>query len=340
MTTESSSGIRSAAGCLLRLLVLIVLGIGLAAAIYYGVVYGAPLLYNQYVHPVQQNTLHLKDLEARQAQTDEQLAARLDALQLRLEALEIQGDTDREAFSTLHSRLDAVEASLTSVRATQDDVQTAIDILPAAQVETQTAIDDLLASQAATGASLEGIQAAQAEVEAVLDDLAPQVAEIDQQVEDLGQAATQAGETLESLEAELQEVAAPVADLQYDRYLLRALDLLTLAEVHLSQGNAGLARSDVSTARSLLSDLQTQLPARHQDALVAILGRLDLVLGNLPGATDLARGDLDIAWQLLLRGLTGTGTGTTLTLTPTSTITTSPSLTTTATVTPTETTTP
>jgi chaperonin cofactor prefoldin len=340
MTTETSSGIRSAAGCLLRLLVLIVLGIGLVAVIYLGVVYGAPFLYNQYVHPVQENTLHLKDLEARQAQSDEQLAARLDALQVRLEALEIQGDTDREAFSTVQSRLDAVEASLTSVRATQDEVQTALGDLPAAQIEAQIAIDDLLAAQAETGASLEGIQAAQADAKAVLDDLAPQVAEIDQEVEGLSQAATQAGETIEALEVELQEVSAPVADLQYDRYLLRALDLLTLAELHLTQGNAGLARSEVSTARSLLSGLQIQLPAHNQDALVAILGRLDLVLGNLPGATDLARGDLDIAWQLLLRGLTGAGAGTGLTLTPTSTITTSPSLTATPTVTTTETTTP
>jgi prefoldin subunit 5 len=340
MTTETSSGIRSTAGCLLRLLVLIVLGIGLAAAVYLGVVYGAPFLYSQYVRPVQQNTLHLKDLEARQAQSDEQLGVRLDVQQVRLETLEIQGDTDRETFSTLQSRLDAVESSLTSVQATQDEVQTTLDDLPAAQAEAQTAIDDLLAGQAATGASLEVIQATQAEAEAVLDDLAPQVAGIDQEVEGLGQAATQAGETLEALEAELQEVAAPVADLQYDRYLLRALDLLTLAEVHLAQGNAGLARSEVSTARSLLSDLQIQLPARHQDALVAILGRLDLALANLPSATDLARGDLDIAWQLLLRGLTGTGTGAGLTLTATSTITTSPSLTATATVAPTETTTP
>ena len=115
MTTETSSGIRSAAGCVLRLLVLTVLVIGLAAAVYLGVVYGAPFLYNQYVRPVQQNTLNLKDLEARQAQSDDQLGARLDALQVRLEALEIQGDTDRETFSTLQSRLDAVEASLLSL---------------------------------------------------------------------------------------------------------------------------------------------------------------------------------------------------------------------------------
>ena len=72
----------------------------------------------------------------------------------------------------------------------------------------------------------------------------------------------------------------------------------------------------MAVARALLSDLQTQLPARYQDAMAAILTRLDLVLGNLPGATDLARSDLDVAWQLLLRGLTGTGAEAGLTLTP------------------------
>jgi hypothetical protein len=302
MTTETSSRVRTAAGCLLRLLFIILVGIGLGAAVYYGVVYGGPALYYQYVYPVRQNTLRLEDLDARQAQSDQQLAARLDALQGRLEALEIQGDTDRETFSTLQSGLNAVEVSLTGVQA--------------AQVEAQATTDDLLAAQAATDASLESIQAAQteagarlAEAQAALDDLARQLAHADQVVGGLAQAASQSGEKVRALEGELQAVAAPVADLRYDQYLLRALDLLTRADLYLAQGNAGLAYSDVAAARSLLSGLQTQLA-----------------------------GDLDVAWQLLLRGLTGAEGG--LTLTPTLTITTSPALTPTATVTPTETITP
>ena len=230
MTTETQSAgqpssgsrlgrtARTTAGCLLRLLFIVLLGIGLGAAVYYGVVYGAPALYYQYVYPVQQNTLRLEDLEARQAQGDQQAADRLAALQTRLETLEIQGDADRETFSSLQARLDAVEASLTSVQA--------------AQVEAQAAIDDLLAAQAATGASSESIQAAQTEAEArlgeaqaALDDLARQVAEIDEAVEGLAQAASQSDEKVEALEGELQAVTAPVADLQYEQHLLRALDL-------------------------------------------------------------------------------------------------------------------
>jgi chaperonin cofactor prefoldin len=324
---------RSTAGCLLRLLFIVILGIGLGAAIYYGVVYGAPALYYQYVYPVQQNTLRLEDLEARQAQSDQQLAARLDAMQARLEALEIQGDTDRETFSTLQSGLDAIATSLTGVQA--------------AQAEAQVAIDDLLAAQAAIGASSEGIQAAQAEAKAhlgeaqgALDDLAQQVAGIDEQVESLLEAARQSDEKVAALQGELQAVSLPVADLQYEQHLLRALDQLTRAELHLAQGNAGLARSDVAVARALLSDLQTQLPVRYQDAMAAILTRLDLVLGNLPGATDLARNDLDVAWQLLLWGMTGTRAEEGLTLVPTLTIASTPTLTVTAVVTPTETITP
>jgi chaperonin cofactor prefoldin len=327
MTTETPSRVRTTAGCLLRLLFLMILGVGLGLAIYYGVVYGAPALYYQYIYPVQRNTLHLEDLEARQAQSDQQISDRLEALQARLEALEIQGDAGRETFSSLQSRLDAVEASVTS--------------LQAAQVEAQAAMDDLLAAQAATGASLESLQAAQAEAEArlgeaqaALDDLARQLAGIDQAVEDLAQAASQSDEKLQALEGELQAVTVPVANLLYDQYLLRALDLLTRAELHLAQGNAGLARSEVAAARALLSDLQTQLPAHYQDAMAAILTRLDLVLGNLPGAPDLARGDLDVAWQLLLRGLTGAGAETGLALTPTLTLTTTPALTPTETITP------
>jgi hypothetical protein len=328
MTIESPSRVWTVGGCLLRLLLIIILGIALGAAVYYGMVYGGPALYYQYVYPVRQNTLRLEDLEARQAQSDQQFAARLDALQGRLEALEMQGDADRETFSTLQSRLNAVEVSLT-----------------AAQVGAQATIDDLLAAQAATDASLQSIQTAQTEAgarldeaQAALDDLARQLARIDQAVEGLTQAAGQSAEKVQVLAGELQAVTTPVADLQYDQYLLRALDLLTRADLYLAQGNAGLAHSEVAAARSLLSGLQTQLPAGYQDALAAILIRLDLVLGNLPGAPGLARGDLDVAWQLLLRGLAGGGAG--LTLTPTLTITLSPTLTTTPTVTPTETITP
>ncbi len=338
MTTESPSRVWTTASCLLRLLFLLVLGIGLGVAIYYAVVWGGPALYNQFVYPVQENTLRLEDLDARQAQSNQLISDRLDALQARLEALEIQGDTDRETFSSLQSGIDAVTTSLTD--------------LQAAQTEAQAAIDDLLAAQAATDASLESIQAAQAEAvahlaeeqaalgeaQSALADLARQLDDIDQAVEGLAQAASQSDEEIQALEVELEAVAVPLADLRYDQFLLRALDLLTYAELHLAQGNAGLARSDVGGARSLLSDLQTQLPAHYQNAMTAILARLDLVLGNLPGAPDLARGDLDVAWQLLLRGLTGTGAGIGLPLTPTLTLTTT--LTPTVTITPTETITP
>jgi hypothetical protein len=173
-----------------------------------------------------------------------------------------------------------------------------------------------------------------------LDDLARQLDDIDQAVDGLAQAASQSDEKIQALESDLEAVVLPLADLRYDQVLLRALDLLTRAELHLAQGNAGLARSDVEGARSLLSDLQTQLPAHYQDAMAAILARLDLVLGNLPGAPDLARGDLDVAWQLLLRGLAGAGTELGLPVMPTVTLTTTPTLTTTVTITPTETITP
>jgi chaperonin cofactor prefoldin len=324
---------RSTAGCLLRLLFIVILGIGLGAIIYYGVVYGGPALYYQYVYPVQQNRLRLEDVEARQAQSDQQLVARLDAMQARLETLEIQGDTDRESFSTLQSGLDAAEASLTGVQA--------------AQVEAQAAMDDLLGAQAAIGTTLASIQATQAEAETrlgeaqgTLDDLARQAAGLDEEVEVLAESGRLSDERGEALEGELQAVTVSVADLQYAQHLLRALNQLTRAELHLAQGNAGLARSEVAVARALLSDLQTRLPARYQDAMAAILTRLDLVLANLPGATDLARSDLDVAWQLLLWGMTGTRAEAELTLIPTLTIASTPTLTTTAVITTTETITP
>ncbi len=340
MTTESPSRARTTVGCLLRVLFVLVLGIGLGVAIYYAIVYGGPALYYQYIYPVEQNTLRLEDLDARQAQSNQQISDRLDALQARLDALEIQGDTDRETFSSLQSGIDAVAASLADVQAAQAEAQTAMDDLLAAQAATDASLESIQAAQAEAEARLEEAQAALGQAQADLDDLVQQLDDIDQAVEGLAQTASESDEEIQALEGELQAFTEPVADLQYEQVLLRALDLLTRAELHLAQGNAGLARLDVAAARALLSELQTRLPAHYQDAMATILTRLDLVLGNLPGAPDLARGDLDVAWQLLLRGLSGAGAEMGLGVTPTLTLTTTPTLTTTATITPTETITP
>jgi hypothetical protein len=359
MTTENSSPARpsfgsrlwrvsrTTAGCALRLLFILLLGIGLGAAIYYGVMYGAPALYYQYMYPVQENTMRLDDLQARQEQGSQQLAERLGALQGRLEALEIQGDVDREAFSSLQARLDSVEASVGSLHAAQVTADASMESMVAAQATTETSLEGLQAAQATAGTSLESLQAAQAtsqprldEMQSDMEALAQQQAEFDQALDELDQAVSQTSEGIQTAEAGVQAVDLSVDALERNLQLLKAMDLLTRAHLSLAQNNAGLARSEVEAAREFLSRLQTQLPAYQQDALVTILARLDLVLGNLPGATDLARADLEVAWQLLLQGLTGEGSELELTLTPTPMLTASPTLTTTATVTPTETPTP
>jgi hypothetical protein len=113
---------------------------------------------------------------------------------------------------------------------------------------------------------------------------------------------------LEDMQATLEQALAEqrsevLADLDYQVKLARAVELLSRARVYLSQSNFGLARQDVLAARDLLVGLQDAAPAEQLASLNAVIARLDLALGNLPGYPVIAADDLEIAWQVLIDGL-------------------------------------
>ena len=85
--------------------------------------------------------------------------------------------------------------------------------------------------------------------------------------------------------------------------LTRTIETLSRARLYLSQSNFGLAREDVQAARDILAELLTDAPTYQVDALNQIIARLDLALSNLPAFPVIAVDDVDIAWQLLMRGL-------------------------------------
>jgi hypothetical protein len=113
---------------------------------------------------------------------------------------------------------------------------------------------------------------------------------------------------LEAMQATLDQASAKqrdifIIELKHQIMITRAIEMLARGRLYLSQSNFGLAKTDVQSARDVLSALHAEAPAYQLDALDAIIARLDLALGNLPDFPVIAVDDVDIAWQLLMQGL-------------------------------------
>ena len=116
--------------------------------------------------------------------------------------------------------------------------------------------------------------------------------------------------TLKTDKTNIQELAAKiqvgdpaVKTLYQELQLLKAMELITRSRLFLGQNNLGLAQVDIQSARDLLNGLQNQVEPYQASAVNAVAQRLNLALGNLPAAPVLAADDLEIAWQMLIRGL-------------------------------------
>ena len=88
---------------ILRLIIIVAVIGGCGAVIYFG----APLVYEQYVRPVEQNTSQLNDLKFRQDQSDIQIAD----LQTRLATLEAGQTPQNDSLSNLNSRVQTLEGA-------------------------------------------------------------------------------------------------------------------------------------------------------------------------------------------------------------------------------------
>lgn len=144
-----------------------------------------------------------------------------------------------------------------------------------------------------------------------------------------------------ALQGTLAAGDSPLAVLQREVRLLKAMQFLNRSRLYLAQNNYGLARQEVENARQVLLELAQDAPEYQQAALAGWLSRLDMALNNLPSLPVIAADDLEIAWWMMAAGLPGLGTpvppevieeGATLTPTPTppveeSTVTFTPTLT-------------
>lgn len=251
-----------------KILLVLALIAGLAAAVYFGV----PYIYRTYFVPIQTDVAELSGAQSEVEQNLDQILQRLDSMQSRINEIELQLDAQKEASSENSASLERL-------------VETQAAALDNQQAFQSTAV----AVYGSIAVTQEAEQEARFALEGILEDQSQQLEAINADIDELSQ--------------RFEDEQAPVAVLRRELVVVRGMELLTRSRLLLAQNNFGLAQEDLQAARDLLADLRTRVPAYQTDTLDQAIERLDMALGNLPDAPVLAAEDLEFAWQLLRGGL-------------------------------------
>lgn len=215
------------------------------------------------------------------------------ALRLYREAIEpIQGYGDR--ISDLERRLDLLSKDMEVESQELND--------------RQASIEGRLAMQAEALASVEAL------VDAAQEDLREQrgilnaVGELEGQVEDLTLAVDNVSSLVEQFELEIVAGDLTAQRVQRTATYLRAMSLLTRAQLELDRDNYGFAAEQIAAARAIVSGLivvdETSGESVGDEALVGlILERLDAVLLDLPGRPAVAGDGLEAVWKLFMEAV-------------------------------------
>jgi hypothetical protein len=149
-------------------------------------------------------------------------------------------------------------------------------------------------------ANIKRVEAEIKTLQTQLDKTSSRVDTLETSIEAHSASLTKLDEIQATLESEIQTSQdETLLQLKQEVMFTRALDMLGRARLYLAQSNFGLAREDVQSARDLLAALQAETEDKARGQAIA---RLDLALGNLPAFPVVAAGDLEIAWQMLMRG--------------------------------------
>ena len=161
-------------------------------------------------------------------------------------------------------------------------------------VETNTADLSTLEQQLGDAtARIAELEADSAALSAAQSDTSTRVGELARSIDEH----TSRLETLDAVAADLTAASDELsAAFDSELGLLRSMELLSRARLFLYQANYGLAAQDLTTARTILADLDSSSNAAIEEAIF----RLDLAIGVLPSRPVAASDDLDIAWQALL----------------------------------------
>ena len=252
---------------LFRLFLILLIGILLGGSLYFGASY----LAKQYFQAVQDNTENVDLLTKRLDQMEVQINTRIDELTSRLDTITLLNDEFKLTVSD-------IEGSVTDMETLSEEAITRIQTLEASAAEMESSVSaqsteiSVLKTQAAQIAA--DLPVAQAE----LDDLKTQVNQMTDLLDGWDLTVSNYGSTL---------------------HQIKALVLLSRAQLSISQNNFGLAQQDVQTARDAIALLENNTGTHPPAAYAAILVRLDSALLNLPDSPIAANTDIESAWNTL-----------------------------------------
>jgi predicted RNase H-like nuclease (RuvC/YqgF family) len=171
----------------------------------------------------------------------------------------------------------------------------------------QAGIEGRLAEYAEAVASVEAL------VQATQQDLRDQrriissIEDIEKEMEELTLALGSVSTLVEQLEIDIEAGELTAQQVQRTAVYLRAMSMLTRAQLELDRDNLGFAAEQVVAARETLGELinvDPEAEASVDDALLAtILERLDLVLLDLPTRPKVAADELEAVWKLFMEAL-------------------------------------
>lgn len=283
--SNSQNNQTSFLGRLLRFFGCLILIILIVAVLGAGGYFGAPLLYRQYIQPVQQHTLRLEELETRLDHNEQLVLERSEDLGARITNLEVQLDTDQETSTVVESKIESIEE------------QVAFLTEEVGQLEAlRIAIDEIKTEQEALRRDLTSTENDLGDLESDVTSMASDLDKMVTTVEDMNEQIVAFGETIQNQDNQLQQIAI-------ENQMLKAMELLTRARLFLVQGNITMARADILQARDLLFDLSSLAPEYQQETLLEIVTRLDDVLEIISQSPIAAADRLEAAWQLLVEGL-------------------------------------
>ena len=206
-----------------------------------------------------------------------------------------------EPIQTYGQRISDLEVGMAQLSAELESESVALN-------ERQAAIEGRLATNAEALASVEAL------VAATQDDLREQrriLATVENLEEDLGTFILAFGDLtllVEQLEAEIDSGDLPAARVQRTAVYLRAMTMLTRAQLEIDRTNLGFAAEQVALARDTMGELLTDESEPDdlygdEELIVEIIERLDIVLADLPARPDVASAQLEAVWTLFTEAL-------------------------------------
>jgi chromosome segregation ATPase len=280
MTQEStnSSGISRFFGVLLRLLLVVIIGVLIGGGIFYAVVAGGPALYRAYIQPIESSIARIEGAQTGQSEYNEFLNDRVEGLQARVEAMESQSDGYKQMLSELQSQIDSINATPDT---SEGDVKADIENL---RQDTETQV---------------------AELQTTIDEIVPKIDNLDQAVGDLSSSVDDTEQSLIEMADQMSDQDTPIEALRRELRLVQAMELLTRARMNIAENNIGRATEDITAAQELLTNLESLVPEYQTETVAAINERVGSALEMIPDSPVLAADELEIAWELLRRGLPG-----------------------------------